>query len=667
MRDKAVAMTNEFQMPDFTPTPIVYFDDQSLVNAANSDDATLLFDLEVYPNFFYAAFKCYHSGRVVDFEKSSDCELNYRKMRWLVSNFRLVGFNSYGFDMPVLWAAMNGFHTQQLQTIASAIIEGGERPYQIEKHYAFKMGFSNHIDLQQVAPGAPSFTNLKQYGARLNCPTVRDLPFEPCKPLTREQAQILKAYCINDLDETGYLFHELQQAIELRENLGLNYELDLRSKSDAQVAEAIIRSEVEIRQGEQPRPPKGLIGKTFKYKAPEWVEFKSDALKKVYDYVTTMDLYVNNTGHVDYDAGFTKTKIPFGRQVYTLGKGGLHSTESKISHHADEQYMLIDNDVASYYPSIILNEGWFPEHIGPDFLEIYKELYDQRLAAKKAGDKVTADSLKIVINGTFGKTSNRFSCIYAPWLMIYITLTGQLALLMLIEQLEAAGIEVVSANTDGVVSLVKKEQYAIMRWVILAWEKQTGFVTEETQYQGLYSRDVNTYFAIKSEQDESIQKILAKGEKPKATDWVKAKGDYVCPYVLKPGAREKMTSNPARSISIEAAMRYCQDKTPIKKTILGCQDFTKFIFVRKVNGGAVKDGVFLGRVVRWYQSVREFGIIRYKTSGNKVAGSEGGTPCMEMPTKIPKDLDYNWYIREAEDILSQVGLIEHLPLFNQGN
>lgn len=662
--------TNNYVLPEYASKPVMYFNDADLVHAAKASDSTLLFDLEVFPNFFYAAFKCFNTGKVVAFEKSFDHPLNVSKLRWVVGNFRLVGFNSYGFDLPVLWAAIYGFHTEQLQSMATAIIEGGLRPYEIESHYAFKMGFCNHIDLQQVAPGAPSFTNLKQYGARLHCPTVRDLPFPPAKPLSQQQAEIVKAYCINDLDETGYLFHELQQAITLRENLGLTYELDLRSKSDAQVAEAIIRSEIEIRQGSRPYPPKGLIGKSFKYKPPQWVAFQTQQLQEVFDYVCNMDLYVNGTGHVDYEEGFSKMQIRFGKQTYTLGKGGLHSTESRVHHRSDNEWMIVDRDVASYYPSIILNEGWFPEHIGEDFLDVYRELYDQRLAAKKAKDKVTADSLKIVINGTFGKTSNRFSCIYAPWLMIYITLTGQLALLMLIEQLEAAGIEVISANTDGVVSRVHKDQYGIMLWVIQAWEAQTGFVTEETLYKGLYSRDVNTYFAIKHENDSEIQAILAKGETPKPTDWVKAKGDYVCPYVLKPGARERMTSNPARSISIEAAMRYCQtydDAKPqkIADTIKKCDDFRKFLFVRKCKGGAVKDGVFLGRVVRWYQSVREFGSINYKTSGNQIAGSKGGTPCMELPTTIPDDLDYQWYIREAEDILSQVGLIEHLPLFNQ--
>ena len=113
----------------------------------------------------------------------------------------------------------------------------------------------------------------------------------------------------------------------------------------------------------------------------------------------------------------------------------------------------MDCDVASYYPSIILNQGLCPANIGENFLRVYKKIVDERLKAKKEGDKVVSESLKIVINGSFGKFGSKFSALYAPEMLLQVTLTGQLALLMLIEKLENADIKVISANTDGVVSV----------------------------------------------------------------------------------------------------------------------------------------------------------------------------------------------------------------------
>jgi DNA polymerase elongation subunit (family B) len=92
-----------------------------------------------------------------------------------------------------------------------------------------------------------------------------------------------------------------------------------------------------------------------------------------------------------------------------------------------------------------------PMQIGPAFNDIYSGWIDRRIAAKRAGDKKVADSLKTLVNGTFGKTGSVWSILYAPDLMLAVTLGGQLSLFMLIEQLELSGLRVVSANTDGVV------------------------------------------------------------------------------------------------------------------------------------------------------------------------------------------------------------------------
>ena len=116
-----------------------------------------------------------------------------------------------------------------------------------------------------------------------------------------------------------------------------------------------------------------------------------------------------------------------------MGIGGLHSCEKSQYVVADENTVLRDADVSSYYPSIILQQKLSPKAMGKDFITIYQSIVSRRIEAKHRGDKVTADTLKICVNGSFGKLGSKYSALYAPELLIQTTLTGQLALLMLIE------------------------------------------------------------------------------------------------------------------------------------------------------------------------------------------------------------------------------------------
>ena len=73
-------------------------------------------------------------------------------------------------------------------------------------------------------------------------------------------------------------------------------------------------------------------------------------------------------------------------------------TKKQIAHIADENTYLRDNDVASYYPRIILNQRLSPSHLGEAFLEVYESIVNDRpeakaktKAAKKAHDKAATE------------------------------------------------------------------------------------------------------------------------------------------------------------------------------------------------------------------------------------------------------------------------------------
>jgi hypothetical protein len=312
-----------------------------------------------------------------------------------------------------------------------------------------------------------------------------------------------------------------------------------------------------------------------------------------------------------------------------MGIGGLHSTEKGQSVKAGDGHFLCDFDVASYYPNIILQQRVEPLNMTGHFLPVYQGIVDRRLEAKRAGDKATAYTLKIVVNGSFGKLGSKWSILYAPNLLIQTTITGQLCLLMLIEAYEAAGATVVSANTDGVVVWGLKSLEDDIDQVNWDWMLQTSYELERTDYKALYSRDVNNYIAIKPDG-------LAKG-----------KGIF---------GPQALSKNPDFPIVSEAIAAHLSGQADFKEAIRNCTDVSKFVTVRKVTGGAKWRGKLLGKSVRFYYSsaVDQNEAITYAKNGNKVPKSDGAMPLMDMG-EMPSDVDLERYVGIAMIAMKGMG------------
>ena len=314
-----------------------------------------------------------------------------------------------------------------------------------------------------------------------------------------------------------------------------------------------------------------------------------------------------------------------------MGIGGLHSCEKSQSVYAGNTHILADFDVASYYPSIILQQDIAPDSMGDDFTAVYKSIVERRIAAKRSGDKVTADTLKIVVNGSFGKLGSKYSALYAPNLLIQTTITGQLALLMLIERIEGIGAKVVSANTDGIVIFAPKTLENALADVTFNWELDTSYELERSDYAALHSRDVNNYFAVKKDGS------------------VKRKGAF---------AQAGLMKNPVFEIVSDAVADHLAGKAEYRAVIRSCRDLNKFVMLRKVTGGAVWRGEEIGKAVRFYYST-DVGIdetINYAKNTNKVPQSDGARPCLDLPEMFPSDVDFERYVGMAKMVFEQIGV-----------
>lgn len=184
--------------------------------------------------------------------------------------------------------------------------------------------------------------------------------------------------------------------------------------------------------------------------------------------------------------------------TFDFGTGGIHgSVESQIV-KSDDGFIIIDLDVASYYPNLAISNNVSPAHLGQKFCEIYKDVYEQR----KSFDKGTPENavMKLALNGVYGDSNSQFSPFYDPMYTMKITVNGQLLLCMLAEELmKIEDLSMVQINTDGLTVKIRREDQERLFVIAREWEKLTGLVLEEVYYSRMFIRDVNNYIAETTE------------------------------------------------------------------------------------------------------------------------------------------------------------------------
>jgi hypothetical protein len=606
--------------------PRQYLTENEIRSYSGSD---IILDGEYFPNFSMMGFKHVQSGKYFRL----DYNFNPHLLSWIINSFRSVGFNSITYDLVMLWAMYINQQPAFLKSVSDYLIRGA-RKEEVEKEFNFKcypLQPRQHIDLFNVCPLKGS---LKLYGARLHSPRIQDLPFPDYEPLSSEQVSIVQEYNCNDLDVTEQIFKFCKERLELRESISLEYNLDLMSKSDAQMAEAVIAQEVSKLNGRYVKRPEIDIGHTFKYRCPQYIRFATPPMIKLLEKIKRINFQVDHDGRIASPKELEEPAI-IGKSQYVLGIGGLHSKNKCIGYETKDDKKIKTIDVRSYYPNAIINLELMPIAMGPNFLVVYKHFKDSREDAKARKLFTKDKGLKIFLNGGSGKWSDPWSKLYSPWNTIHMNLTGQLLILMLAEMLTCRGMEVISANTDGLEVYYKEEDSQKLAYWIKYWEDMTGFVLEGEDYLKYYARDVNAYFAVKDDKS------------------VKVKGPY---SEVGSQSGTQLDNNPNMLICSDAIKLFLSNGTPIETTIFNCKDITRFVTVRNVKGGAHKDGNYLGKVVRWAYYKKCYGTINYILSGNKVPDTDGAMPLQDLPSEFPAEqIDYQYYINAAKEILTDIG------------
>ena len=602
------------------------------------------YDVECLKNLFTVTF--------VNVDDKSDVSVFYigldrigysDMLKFLNNDMTLIGYNNHSYDDAMLRFAMTYRGDKvntELYNLSVKLVDDNFRSDRklLELRYPKKSIYPwKSIDLMRILAFDKLGISLKQVAINLKWHKIQDMPIHHSTYVQDTQLKTILDYNLNDALITNKLYEEITPLRKLRDDLSVLYSVDLSSASDSKMANLILeniygnemRMDVRAIRDMRTIRDKVLLGNCI----AKFVKFESPELKEMLDRVSSTIVY-------NYNRYKYSENIYFANCNFTLGVGGLHTEDEAGIFVSDEKYIIQDMDVASYYPNLIINNNFYPEHLGIDFIRVLKKITEERLSAKRSGNKVKADGLKITVNSIFGKLGSEHFWLLDAKQLLSTTLSGQMGLLMLVESLHLNGIHVISCNTDGVVCKIPRELESKYYEVAKAWEKATSMELEFTPYKKYIRRDVNSY--ITEMADGSTKE---KGAFLKEVDLKKS---YHMPIVAK------------------ALYAYYIKNIPIKKTIEDCKDIMEFCISQKTGVNYMTElrtpqkMEKLQKTNRFYIAKTGGSIVKREETSGKLIGLYVGRLARILNDYDPSvpfeeyDVDLPFYEKEVMKIVDEI-------------
>lgn len=471
----------------------------------------VVYDIETLPNLFSINVQGLYSDLDATFEVSQ-----YRDDRnflfqwfdhWHHNQTPMIGFNSLGFDYPVLHYLYNERYLNytDIYEYAMSIIRSGDRfGHQIWESDRF----APQIDLFKIhhLDNPAKATSLKALQVNMRSESVMEMPIPFDQPISREHVdRYLIPYNKHDVAETKKFALMSIDALNFRIGLMDQVKGDVLNFNDTKIGAKILeqrlgeelcydRSTGRRQPRQTPRSRIALDDIIFPY-----VRFEHPEFQRILSWLRTQTLSSDElTDRIRTKGAFTGLSATVGNMEFHFGTGGIHGSIEAQRLVATDDTAIIDIDVASLYPNIAIQNELYPEHLGHRFVEEYARLPKERKEwqAKKGKKCVEANSMKLASNGTYGNSNNQFSVFYDPKFTMTITINGQLLLCMLAEWLtRVPTLRFVQINTDGITYQVHRSQIEYARAIRRIWERTTRLVLEEAEYSRMWIRDVNNYIA----------------------------------------------------------------------------------------------------------------------------------------------------------------------------
>jgi len=601
-----------------------------------------IYDIETYPNVFTIAFEKADQPITASFEISDAVNQSREIAEFLKDNVgRMIGFNNIGFDYPVLHMllSMGYANAATLYEKAQAIINsqfGAERDF---KHLVPTWEHKyKQIDLFKIHhfDNKARSTSLKALQFVMKMDTLEDLPIPVGTILDAEQIKLLKKYNAHDVLATKMFYQHTLPMIEFRKQISEQTGFDYTNHNDTKIGKqffinALMSQDVKCydhnRQPIQtPRPSINLKDCIL-----PWVKFKHEGLARIKDWLVDQTITDTKQAFENLSTTINGTEVIF-------GLGGIHASVQNTVVKATDDTLIIDLDVASYYPNLAITNKFYPQHLTEKFCDVYSDLFERR----KQCPKGTAENAayKLALNGVYGDSNNKFSPFYDPLFTMRITLNGQLLLCKLADMLiDVESLKVIQMNTDGVTVTINKADLGHFTKITEEWQRQLGLVLERTDYSGIWIRDVNNYLAVTTD-----GKVKRKG----CYDYHKAWHQDHSALVI-PKAAEQVL---ARGKSIHDVVTNWGERYDFMQIIKVNRDCK--LSLTNHQG----DREFIQRTSRYYISDggsymwKHMPPLKGKTVERCNAVEKGWmvTVCNDMKDSWKHPIDYDYYINEVEKL-----------------
>lgn len=658
----------------------------------------VVYDLECYPNFFCAGFRILGdpAGIGYSFELSERRDDTGDLFGFITRCKRMIGFNNMYYDWPML------DHFLQLLSVRTRITAADmyarneaifAMPEQ-QKHLGLVIWKPaiEQIDLFMMHHLHRFGVALKQCEFAMRSRSIQDLPFPAGTNLTPAEMDVTLRYNAHDITQTEKMYLASLPAVQFRETVNpewINYNDGKLGKKtfEHELAAAGVQlyefTDSRQRRPRQTRRPDGVrlgdvILPLVRFTRAENTAVLERVKAELAVAKTPGDKFYRPDGKpiahvIDLDGFHIDIKL-----------GGIHGSVERQLVSASPGVSIIDADVTSYYPSIAIVHRIFMEHLGESFCDVYGRLKARRIALPKTDPG--RQTLKFALNVPFGSSNDVHSIFFDPAYMLAITMNGQLMLCMLAEQLaNVPGVRLIQVNTDGVTiqcpTAAEAQVGAVYEW----WQSYTGMDLEFANYDRMFIRDANNYLA------EDV-----KGKRKRV-------GAYGYGDVLEDGSYFWQQDQSQAVVARAAQAAMFEDVDPLD-FLMHHEDPWDFLILKKAPGGSrlqLADGTQLSRHTRFYisengqqlqkfmpplagkENERRIGIAAegqakcisipgkktrpagYRCSDcgeefklkrdfeihNGIEHSWKITPCNEFDGKMPRDLDFRYYLKEIQKLL----------------
>jgi|TARA_R110001592_G_scaffold6586_1_gene35488 hypothetical protein len=467
-------------------------------------------DYETLKNCFVAVFTHYKSEETKIF---SICKLqnDYEKfIEFLKQNIENnewhISYNGLAFDAQVTHNIIKDHENLKLmdgESIAEEIYGYAQRAITKSNNREFHDFPEWEMTIKQIDvfklnhwDNVAKMSSLKWIQYSMDWDNIIDMPIHHETSIdTQEQLDLIIKYCINDVESTKEIFERSKPLITLRKNLTDQYNINLYSASEPRISKELfayyLSKELNIPKYElkKLRTFRNVI--KIKDLILDYIKFETPEFNNLLEKFRTVEINPNQTkGGFKYSVAYRGIKTHF-------GLGGAHGCTQPGVYESDNENIIMSSDVTSFYPNLAIMNKIAPAHLDQKaFCDLYEWFFNERKKIPKSNPMNYV--YKIILNSTYGLSNDKNSFLYDPQFTMFITVNGQLTLMMLYEMIMEAIPEATPLlqNTDGIEMIIPKSSKEKYLKVCEEWERLTELNLEHDEYKKIILADVNNYIAI---------------------------------------------------------------------------------------------------------------------------------------------------------------------------